>query len=727
MLFRKTINKLSLLIVIMLFFSCSDSNIYYDADWKNTTKENAVYYRKSYRVAKGIWPINDYYISGEKQFKGQAIDSIATILEGDATWYFKTGKVQSKLRFKNGEIIGEYIVKNNAIGSEKTGWNEEDLVYSELYSAANVANASDGRSTNTYEHYYTNTSLIASQHTSNVGYANKHSFTLYFNKVGDTIGRLYYNEKSDKWNGKEVVFYEFEQRGRNDFNSVKVIHTYDKGQITHTEYYNKQEKLVAQILLKDNKAFDGTTFKEVCGFQKIKHFKNGSLQKEITFKEGKQIAELDFVNELPYNGTLHKCSGFTTYADGKQHGLTLEYFDDNGTIETKFNYNNGYKHGNYVIYESPSVVLEKGSYKNGVQTKTVIYYHNGNFSADEPDNHYSLKANVKSKNGKPYITKFEQFNTKNNELLKTFEFEKNDTDQFNYLNNGYHAVYLDDINNDGFNDLHINYNLYYSDLATNTYYLFNYETNKYEHLAELDEAKTVKINSSKKTITVSFGDDFEDRETRITYSFKGRKLIKELELEVFYNQETDEITTTQVYPVEISKYPLLANNLPYLTFVQQYTKQSVINTQQTITLKKEPFTITLPGLSNGNPAFEIKIIASYNESIFEEVPVSEINRSILSNSNTFAVGINSSVLIIDESGHNMLYYDINKEGNLKPIKKINDQLSVFQAEINKMHNGDKELTISKMDKPIFMIIYINKNDNLKIDENEIYYLTLLFE
>ncbi len=189
----------------------------------------------------------------------------------------------------------------------------------------------------------------------------------------------------------------------------------------------------------------------------------------------------------------------------------------------------------------------------------------------------------------------------------------------------------------------------------------------------------MKINSPKKAITVSFGDDFEDRETRITYSFKNRKLIKNLELETLYNQETDEIITTQVYPVQVDKYPLLANNLPYLTFVQQHSKQPVINTQQTITLKNEPFTITLPGLSNGNPAFEVKIIASYNESILEEVPISEINRSILSNSNTFAVGINSSVLIIDDSGHNMLYYDINKEGNLKPIKKINDQLSVFQA------------------------------------------------
>jgi antitoxin component YwqK of YwqJK toxin-antitoxin module len=711
----------------MLFLSCSDSNIYYDADWKNTTKENAVYYRKSYREAKGIWPINDYYISGEKQFKGQAIDSIATILEGDATWYFKTGKVQSKLRFKNGEIIGEYIVKNNAIGSEKTGWNEEDLVYSELYNAANVANASDGRSTNTYEHYYVNTSLIASQHTSNVGYDNKYSFTLYFNKKGGTIARLNYNEKSDKWSGKEVVFYELEQRGKNDYNSIKEIHTYNEGIITHTDYYNKQEELVAQITLKDNKAFNGTILQDICKFQKIKHFKNASLEKEITLNKGKQIAEITFVNNLPYIGVLYSCSGFITYANGKKQGEAIQYFDDEGDIESKFNYNNGYKHGNYVIYESQAVVLEKGTYKNGVQTNTVIYYHNGNLSVDERENHYYLEAKIKSKKNNPFITKLLQFNTEDNELLNTFEFEKNNTDQFNYLNNGYHAVYLDDINNDGFNDLRINYNQYYSDLATNTYYLFNDETNKYEHISELDEAKTVKINSSKKTITVSFGDDFEDRETRITYSFKNRKLIKNLELEVFYNQETDEITTTQVYPVQVDKYPLLANNLPYLTFVQQHSKQPVINTQQTITLKKEPFTITLPGLSNGNPAFEVKIIASYNESIFEEVPVSEINRSILSNSNTFAVGINSSVLIIDDSGHNMLYYDINKEGNLKPIKKINDQLSVFQAEINKMHNGDREMTISEIDKPIYMVIYINKNDNLKIENNEIYYLTLLFK
>jgi antitoxin component YwqK of YwqJK toxin-antitoxin module len=710
----------------MLFFSCSDSNLYYDADWEDTTKEKAVYYRKSYREAKGIWPINDYYISGEKQFKGQAIDSLATILEGDATWYYKTGKVQSKLRFNNGEIIGEYIVKNDTIGSEKTGWNEADLVYSELPSVANVVDASDGHSTNTYEHYYTNTSLIASQHTSNVGYDNIHSFTLYFNKKGDTIARLNYNEKSNKWSGKEVVFYEHEQRGKNDYNSIKEIYTYDKGIKTHTHYYNEKEELVAQITLKDNKPFNGTILQDLCKLQKIKHFKNASLQKEITLNEGKQIAEITFVNNLPYVGVLFSCNGFITYVDGKKQGEAIQYFDDEH-IESKFNYNNGYKHGDYVIYESQAVVLEKGTYKNGVQANTVIYYHNGNLSIDERENHYYLEAKIKSKKNNLFITKLSQFNTVSNELLNTFEFEKNDTDQYPYLNNGYHAVYLEDINNDGFNDLRINYNQYYSDLATNTYYLFNYETNKYEHLVELDEAKTVKLNSPKKTITVSFGDDFEDRETRITYSFKGRKLIKELELEAFYNQETDEITTTQVYPVQIDKYPLLTNNLPQLTFVQQDTKQLVIDTQKTIILKKEPFTITLPGLSNGKTVFEVKIIVSYNENIFKEVPINQINTSILSSSNTFAVGINSSVLIIDDSGHNMLYHDITKEGNLKPIKKINNQLSVFQVEINKMHNGDREMTLSEIDKPIYMVIYINKNDNQKIDNNEIYYLTLLFK
>ena len=237
----------------------------------------------------------------------------------------------------------------------------------------------------------------------------------------------------------------------------------------------------------------------------------------------------------------------------------------------------------------------------------------------------------------------------------------------------------------------------------------------------------MKINSSKKTISVSYGDDFDDNETRITYSFKGRYLVKELEVEELYNQETDELITTQVYPVEIDKHPLLADSLPHLTFIQQHTKQPVINSQKTITLKKEPFAITLPGISNARSVFEVKVIASYNEEVFKKAPVNQYNTSILSSSNTFAVGINSPMLIIDDSGHNMLYYDTTRKGNLKPLRKINEQLSVFQAEIDKMHNGHKELTISEMDKPIYMVIYINKNGNLKIDENEIYYLTLYFK
>jgi hypothetical protein len=119
---------LLLFILLTTSLSCTDEKIYLDANGKETSRENALYYRNKPVWQKGVYIMDDYYLSGEKHFKGQTLDSLGTQLDGDATWYLKTGKIKRKENYKNGILVGRYMPKPQAQGSEDSGWEEKDLV-----------------------------------------------------------------------------------------------------------------------------------------------------------------------------------------------------------------------------------------------------------------------------------------------------------------------------------------------------------------------------------------------------------------------------------------------------------------------------------------------------------------------------------------------------------------------------------------------------------------------
>ena len=714
-------------IITISFTTYSQNKTYFDSNWKETTKEKASYYRDLPKKENGIWLIKDYYISGEKQFVGHAKDSLATILEGDVTWYFKTGKVQSKIRYKNGKQIGFYTVVEGAKGSQKEGWNEKDLFFIDNSNAAPAEDAK-GYNTDIYEYYYANTSIVASQHTNNVGYDDKFSFSLFFNKRGDTIGRLDKNKTSYKWKGKEVIFYEIEKEGKNEMNSIKQINTYSKGVITNTQYFNTKEEPIASGSLKNEKPFTGTFLKEACRFNKIQQYKNGNLLKETTYnKKDEKIGELSYEDNIPITGVFYNCISLRTYKNGKLHGKSIQYlYDGAESKEFEFIFKKGIEQGGYAIYQDESLLLEKGTYNKGIQTGEVLYYHNGAHSGDEFDHNYYLKANVKVKNNKPFITEFSQYNLDDNELLKIFKLEKNTTDKFTYLNNGYHSISLEDLNSDGFDDLGIEYNHHLHDITTYTYYLFNPKTNKYRHLPKLDNANTIEINKSEKTLKATF------ETATITYDFSKNIPIKKLMIEEVYHRELDTILVTQIFPISINKHPLLADDLPPINFIQKNSKQQIIKSYQKVNLKKEPFFITFSGLVNNKKppyGFNVKVTASYNKDIFKKAIVNqrEEETSIFGRANTFAAGGNNPFFIIDNNGHNILYYDNTPDDTLEYIKNINKKVLLLQFTIDKIHDGIKEKTISEINKPIYMIIYIDKNENLKIDKNEIHYITIVFK
>jgi S1-C subfamily serine protease/antitoxin component YwqK of YwqJK toxin-antitoxin module len=87
---------------------------YFDENWKRCKQSKASYYRlityESDNKPKGI--IKDFFISGELQSEFTAVyldyhDEGKNFHEGEATWYFKNGKIEQKRFYYNNKINGK--------------------------------------------------------------------------------------------------------------------------------------------------------------------------------------------------------------------------------------------------------------------------------------------------------------------------------------------------------------------------------------------------------------------------------------------------------------------------------------------------------------------------------------------------------------------------------------------------------------------------------------------
>ena len=89
---------------------------YFDSNWKRCQSKDAAYYRlityEAPNKPKGI--IKDYYITGEQQGDFYAVymdydDEGKNFFEGEANWYYKSGKLERKCFFLNSKINGPEI------------------------------------------------------------------------------------------------------------------------------------------------------------------------------------------------------------------------------------------------------------------------------------------------------------------------------------------------------------------------------------------------------------------------------------------------------------------------------------------------------------------------------------------------------------------------------------------------------------------------------------------
>jgi antitoxin component YwqK of YwqJK toxin-antitoxin module len=86
--------------------------IWFDSNWKKTSKNKASYYRcHCVKKANGYW-FTDYYISGAKQMEGLSLEKGNEVFQGPVKWYFENGNVFQIVTYKNGVLFGSRKVYN---------------------------------------------------------------------------------------------------------------------------------------------------------------------------------------------------------------------------------------------------------------------------------------------------------------------------------------------------------------------------------------------------------------------------------------------------------------------------------------------------------------------------------------------------------------------------------------------------------------------------------------
>lgn len=162
-------NTIYFAIATLFFFTISayaqKDTIWFDTNWKKTTKNSASFYRADV-VKKGnkFWVV-DYYLSGSKQMEGLSLKEDAEVYDGVITWYHENGNKFQIVNYSDGILQGKRQVyfENGKLKNEATYTNGKmNGKWKELYENGNLKETGsyeEGQKEGTWKTYYTNGKL----------------------------------------------------------------------------------------------------------------------------------------------------------------------------------------------------------------------------------------------------------------------------------------------------------------------------------------------------------------------------------------------------------------------------------------------------------------------------------------------------------------------------------------------------------------------------------------
>jgi len=177
--------KLSLISVALLYlfstpcFSQNDT-IWFDINWKETSKKNAAFYRPEPKKKGDAYYLVDYYLNGAKQMEGVSNDPREDFYIGRVSWYHENG---NKFQTANYD-------KNVLNGNRKVFFENGKLKSESSYL--------DGKLHGKWKEYYDN-EIIKETGSYEKGQKEGVWKTYYINGKLFEVGRYVFDHKVDEW------------------------------------------------------------------------------------------------------------------------------------------------------------------------------------------------------------------------------------------------------------------------------------------------------------------------------------------------------------------------------------------------------------------------------------------------------------------------------------------------------------------------------------------------
>jgi antitoxin component YwqK of YwqJK toxin-antitoxin module len=406
-------------------FSQNSDRIYYDKDWKETTKENASFYRiKPSKKVDNLFLMEDFYSNKTPQFQGYALQSDENSYVGDIVWYDENGFDTSEYQYYNNSAVPvlTYYYPN--------GKKRKTIEYKK------------GR---------------------------KNGFSIVYHQDGTVL------MKGKYLNGKPV---------EGDFEEVKNWDDYRENKLDEEAYQEQTEVMVetSPVMVEDYQA--GTKKKVITKIVKKKIFWINSKQLaqeiwydieydrmhpfkqinyDVTGKVLQTINQNDFEeygseisngNDYQYytqNKFAVSIKSKTGYKQGQKFGEEIKYYP-NGKIHELTKYSDGEKVGDEIVYNKDETIMKKRLYKNGEPFEGNFEENfagrlliNQSYVKGLKEGEAIVKTDTDSivakgiyKNGKPYNGTFVVKTGEDlHELIHVADFKKNGLQKvFNYdINN----------------------------------------------------------------------------------------------------------------------------------------------------------------------------------------------------------------------------------------------------------------------------------------------------
>ncbi len=274
---KTILKKLCIVVAIVCMYTNanSQSKLYFDDSWHETTKEKAHYYRIVVKKKDGLFHIKDYYINNVLQMDGHFTNLEKETMTGLMTFYDKKGNVEATRNYNAKGVLhglSTFYLKNGTI-AYTTDFRDGD-VYDGIYKTAGG-----------YREYHHNKGKMVMMK-ENAKYG-PNEFTPEETRIyGKTVDTVYWRN----FEGQLMGIGTYKSR---EYTIINGVHARMIGlRILYTNHVNGKREGLQKMFFEKLLVSEDT-------------FTNDSIIKSksvhpITHKK----FDCDFKNEKPYNGTV---------------------------------------------------------------------------------------------------------------------------------------------------------------------------------------------------------------------------------------------------------------------------------------------------------------------------------------------------------------------------------------------------------------------------------------